>query len=114
MIEMLDGEGDPGLGYLAWKMILFHSKDRERAERWMHAVEHSARLGHFPSRRRLLLRELKNSGFLSKFNVRRRMYILERERQSHEEVEPTSRLLADYSAKPKTLQAKLRRLFSPH
>lgn len=88
---------DPGFGYLAWYLILHHSKDNERADKWMDAVQHSARLGHFPSRRQVLLEQLKRVGFISGLKLRRRLFALERERQRLATSEPSSRLLARYT-----------------
>ncbi len=96
-MRRLGEDCDPGIGYLAWHLILYHSKDKERADKWMDAVQHSARLGHFPSRRQVLLQELMNSGFLSGLKFRRRLFALERERQRLAASEPSSRLLARYT-----------------
>jgi hypothetical protein len=93
----LEENCDPGFGYLAWRLILYHSKDNERADKWMDAVRHSARLGHFPSRRQVLLEELKCAGFISGLKLRRRLFALERERQRLATSEPSSRLLARYT-----------------
>ena len=102
MLGFLEEEGDPGLGFLAWRLILFYSKDQQRADNWMHAVEHSARLGHFPSRHQVLLRDVRRSGFISGLKLRWHILKLERERQDFERVDPSSRLLARYSEDSKS------------
>ncbi|WP_037306588.1 hypothetical protein [Ruegeria halocynthiae] len=96
-IRRLGENCDPGLGYLAWRLIHYYSKDKERADKWMNAVKHSARLGHFPSRRQVLLRELRHAGFVSGLKLRRRLFTLERERLRLARADPSSRLLARYT-----------------
>lgn len=96
-IGRLGDARDPGLGFLAWQLILHYSKDKERADRWFHAVQEAAQLGHFPSKRQALIREIGRTGFFSGLKFRRQLFALERKRQKLEASEPSSRLLATYT-----------------
>lgn len=95
-MDRLGSSCDPGLGYLAWRSLLYFTQDKDRASKWFFAVERAAARDHFPAQRQVLTRKLEASNIFSGLGIRKQLMELELRRQHAEEHDPQDRRLAKY------------------